>query len=119
MKSDDQSGLTADFSHFAALDIRVGTVVKARIFEEAKKPAIQLWIDFGELGIKQSSAQITVRYSVDTLVGTQVVGVVNFAPKRIAGFVSECLVLGALGRDESDVVLLRPDVPVEPGSRIA
>ncbi len=119
MKSDDLSDSHADFSHFEALDIRVGTVLKAQFFEKARKPAIQLWIDFGELGIKQSSAQITDLYSPEKLIGTPIVAVVNFPPKRIAGFVSECLVLGALGRDSAAVVLLRPDTPVEPGSRIA
>ena len=114
----DVKALT-QFEHFESLDIRIGTIVKAQYFEKARKPAIQLWIDFGEYGIKQSSAQLTVRYTPEELLGTQIVAVLNFPPKRIAGFVSECLVLGSLGPCEGEVVLLRPDAPVKPGSRIA
>jgi len=102
---------------FARVDMRVGVVVRAEPFPEARKPAYRLWIDFGPLGRKQSSAQITTRYRPEELVGRQVVCVVNFPPKRIGPFLSEVLVLGAYdgGRD---VVLLRPDHEVEPGSRI-
>lgn len=114
----DVKALT-QFEHFESLDIRIGTIVKAQYFEKARKPAIQLWIDFGVYGIKQSSAQLTVRYTPEALLGTQIVAVLNFPPKRIAGFVSECLVLGSLGPGDGEVVLLRPETPVEPGSRIA
>ena len=100
-----------DFSVFQQLDIRLGTIVSARNFEGAIKPAIQLWIDFGEeLGIKKSSAQLTKRYVPEELVGKQVLAVVNFKPKQIAHFVSECLVLGVTG-NEGDVVLLTVDKP--------
>ena len=109
----------AQVEDFESLDIRIGTVIKAQSFEKARKPAIQLWIDFGLLGVKQSSAQLTVRYTPEALLGKQIVAVVNFPPKRIAGFVSECLVLGSLGPGDGEVVLLQPDAPVEPGSRIA
>ncbi|MFD2761572.1 chaperone CsaA [Lentibacillus juripiscarius] len=104
---------------FMELDMRVGTVLEAEPFPEAKKPAIKLKIDFGkEIGMKQSSAQITWRYEPDQLIGRQVVGIVNFPPMRIAGFKSEALVLGGVP-GEGDVVLLRTDEPVENGTPIS
>lgn len=108
----------ATFDNFAAIDIRVGRVVRAEEFPQARKPAYKLWIDFGnEVGIKQSSAQITERYSPATVVGMQVVAVVNLAPKIIAGFRSEVLVLGVPDQDGA-VVLLRPDREVPLGGRV-
>ncbi|MBB3128971.1 tRNA-binding protein [Paenibacillus rhizosphaerae] len=100
------------------LDIRIGTVIKAEPFPEARKPAIKLSIDFGELGVKRSSAQITRRYTPEQLVGRQVAAVVNFPVRRIAGYESEVLVLGGVP-EEGDVVLLAPDVPVVNGTPIA
>lgn len=105
------------YSDFEKLDIRVGTILSAVPFDKAIKPAYQLSIDFGQVGIKKSSAQITQRYSPDQLVGKQIVAIVNFAPKQIANFMSECLVLGVV--TESGVVLLQPDTPVTNGSNIA
>ena len=112
-------GAHAPFEHFAGLDIRVGRVLGVEGFPEARVPAWKLTIDFGpEVGRKRSSAQIT-HYEREQLEGRLVVAVTNFAPKRIAGFKSECLVLGALNADNG-VVLLRPDGDAAvPGDRIA
>ncbi|WP_342416497.1 chaperone CsaA [Paenibacillus sp. FSL R10-2782] len=108
----------ATIEDFLKLDIRVGTVVKAEFFTKAKIPAIKLEIDFGqEIGIKTSSAQITKRYVAEEIIGKQVIGVVNFPPRRIAGFNSEVLVLGGLP-DKGDVVLLKPDVKLPDGTPI-
>jgi tRNA-binding protein len=105
------------FANFQSLDIRAGTVVSAEPFPEARKPAYTLRIDFGGLGEKQSSAQITELYAAGELIGRQVLAVVNFEPKRIAGFKSECLVLGVDDAD-GNVVLLAPERPVPNGSRV-
>jgi tRNA-binding protein len=103
---------------FFAIDMRVGTVVTAEPFPEARKPAIKLSIDFGpELGIKRSSAQLTGHYTPEQLVGRQIVAAVNLGTRRIAGFVSDVLVLGAMPT-ATDVVLLRVDAPVSNGTRI-
>ena len=103
---------------FFALEMRVGTVVAAEPFPEARKPSIKLQIDFGaELGIKHSSAQLTLRYTPEQLVGRQVVAAVNLGTRRIAGFSSEVLVLGAMP-SATDVVLLQPDTQVANGTRI-
>ncbi len=107
----------ATFDDFLRLDIRIGTVVEAALFPEARVPALRLIIDFGDLGLKRSSAQITRRYSPDALVGRQVVAIVNMPPRRIAGFSSEVLILGGLP-EEGDVVLLSLDVPVANGTRV-
>ena len=105
------------FDDFMKVDIRVGTIIEAEPYPEARKPAIKLRIDFGpEIGVKRSSAQIT-HYTREELVDTLVVGVVNFPPRQIGPFFSEVLVLGALD-NELGVVLLRPDRGAEPGSRI-
>ncbi|EKN63440.1 chaperone CsaA [Schinkia azotoformans] len=108
----------ATFDDFLKLDLRIGTVLKAEPFPEAKIPAIKMEIDFGEeIGIKQTSAQITKRYEPETLVGRQVVGVVNFPPRRIASFSSEVLVLGGIP-EKGDVILLKPDVETPNGTKI-
>ncbi|HZE34859.1 MAG TPA: tRNA-binding protein [Candidatus Eisenbacteria bacterium] len=109
--------MTIDWSDFELVDMRVGVIVDAQAFPEARKPALKLWIDFGELGVKRSSAQITERYTPGVLMGRRVVAVVNFPPKRIGPFVSEVLVLGAYG-ERGEVILLRPDFDVSPGAKI-
>ncbi len=106
------------WTDFEKTDMRVGTILEANDFPEARKPAYQLTIDFGpEIGVRKSSAQITQRYQKQDLVGRQIIGVVNFPKKQIGKFMSECLVLGAVG-DQGDVVLLSPDFKVENGLRI-
>jgi tRNA-binding protein len=107
----------AVFDDFLKLDIRVGTVTEARVFKKARKPAYQLVIDFGEeLGLKQSSAQITEHYMPEELVGRQVMAVVNFQPRQIADFMSEVLVLGTYS--EGGVVLISPDRRVNNGDKL-
>jgi tRNA-binding protein len=105
------------WDEFTRVDMRVGVVVAAEAFPEARRPALKLQIDFGPLGVKRSSAQITDHYAPAALVGRRVVAVVNFPPKRIGPFVSEVLVLGAYN-EAGEVVLLAPDLEVAPGSRI-
>lgn len=107
-----------NWSDFEKIDIRVGTILSAAAFPKARKPAYQLTIDFGvHIGTKRSSAQITEHYNLDNLAGQQVVAVVNFPPKQIAGFISECLVLG-IYQDDQSVVLLQPAQPVQNGLKI-
>jgi tRNA-binding protein len=104
---------------FLALDIRAGTVTRAEPFPEARRPAIKLWVDFGEeLGVRKSSAQITERYTPEELVGRQVMAVVNFAPRQIGPFMSEVLVLG-FPDAEGAIVLAAPGAGVPDGARLA
>ena len=110
--------MTISFDDFMAVDIRVGEIVQAEPFPEARKPAFKLWVDFGpEIGVKKSSAQITVHYSVDNLPGRKVLAVVNFPPRQIGPVMSEVLVLG-VPDDAGEVVLLRPDKDVPLGGRM-
>lgn len=107
-----------NWTQFDAVDMRVGTIIEAHDFPEARKPAYKLHIDFGEtIGIKKTSAQITARYTKESLIGKQVIAVVNFPPKQIANFMSECLILGAVQGNE--VILLQPEQQVKNGLHIS
>ncbi len=106
------------FDEFLKVDIRVGRVIRAEPFPEARKPAIKMWIDFGsEIGERKTSAQLTGHYTPETLTGRQVMGVVNFPPRQIGPFMSEVLVLG-LADESGDIVLLSPDKDVPEGGRM-
>jgi tRNA-binding protein len=105
------------YSDFEKVQIHVGRVLRAEPFPKARKPAFKLWIDFGEMGIRKSSAQITKHYTPETLVGQQVLAVTNFPPRQVADFRSEVLVLGIMV-DEGDVVLVQPDREVPLGKRL-
>ncbi|WP_313253757.1 tRNA-binding protein [Empedobacter sp.] len=102
---------------FEKVDMRIGTIISANDFPKARNPAYQLEIDFGPLGIKKSSAQITSLYSKEELIGKQIMAVINFPKKQIATFMSECLVMGVYGNN-NDVILLNPEQKVENGSKI-
>jgi tRNA-binding protein len=103
---------------FEKLDIRSGTIISANDFEKAINPSYQLEIDFGDLGIKKSSAQITSLYQKEELVGKQILAVVNFPKKQIANFFSECLVLGVYGEDKKDITLLTTSLPTKNGMQV-
>lgn len=105
-----------NWADFLKMDIRVGTIINAEVFKAAKQPDCKINIDFGVLGIKKTSAQITKLYSPEEIIGKQVVAVINFPSKQIANIKSECLILGAV--NENEVTLLVPDKPVKNGLRI-
>lgn len=105
------------WNDFEKIDIRIGTIIEVNEFPEARKPAYKLSVDFGELGTKRSSAQITAHYSKEELLNRQVIAVVNFPPKQIATFISECLVLGVYDENKN-VILLQPGKPVTNGMKI-
>ena len=102
---------------FEKLDMRTGTILEAQLFVKAKKPAYKLKIDFGKEGIKNSSAQITTLYELNELIGKQIIAVINFPPKQIADFMSECLVLGVYNKNK-DVILLQPERQTDNGYKI-
>lgn len=109
----------ADYTQFAQLDIRVGKVTACKVFAKARVPAYQLWLDFGpEIGVKKTSAQLTVQYQPEDLLGKQLIAIVNFPKKQIADFQSECLVLGAVD-GQGGVVVLQPERAVPNGQKIA
>jgi tRNA-binding protein len=117
----DRADATTTIDVFDRIDMRVGRVVACEPFPEARKPSYKLTIDFGPLGIKRSSAQLTIHYTPGELLGRLVIAVVNFPPRRIAGFQSEVLVLGVPGEGvarQGSVVLLKPDLDVAPGARV-
>ncbi|MEO2099430.1 MAG: tRNA-binding protein [Flavobacteriaceae bacterium] len=105
-----------DYSAFEKLDFRVGTILKAKAFPKAKKPAYQLEIDFGPLGVLRSSAQITKRYKPEDLSGRQIIGIVNIGTRKIADFESQCLILGAT--ENEDVILLAPESKIPNGQQV-
>ena len=109
--------MTLSWHDLEKVDMRIGVVTDAKEFPEARRPALRLWIDFGPLGVKRSSAQITAHYRPAELIGRRVVAVVNFPPKQVGPFVSEVLVLGAYN-EAGEVILLNSDQPVAPGSKI-
>jgi len=108
---------TINFEDFTKIDLRVGTIIEVNNFPKARNPAYQLTIDFGDLGVKKSSAQITTLYKKEDLLNRQIVAIINFPKKQIANFMSECLVIGAV--DASDVILLKPEEKVKNGSIVA
>jgi tRNA-binding protein len=112
------AGETIGFEDFLKIDIRVGTVVRAEPYPEARRPAYKVWVDFGaELGVKKTSAQATAHYALDDLIGRQVAAVVNFPPKQIGKFMSEILILGFPDGD-GEVVVIGPERPVPNGGRL-
>ena len=119
MADQTQTAESSSVEDFFRTEIRTGRIERAEVFAKARKPAYKLWIDFGELGVKRSSAQITARYTAEELVGRSVVAVTNFPPRQIADFMSEVLVLGVPVEGTDEVVLLAPDAEVPIGARIA
>jgi len=105
------------FEDFIKVDIRIGTITEVKEFPKAKKPAFQILIDFGTIGVKKSSAQITELYTKEKLLGKQVMAIINFNPKQIANFMSECLILGVYNKD-GHVVLLQTSQPIKNGEQI-
>lgn len=108
---------TLTWNEFMQVEMRVGTILSAEIFAEVRNPAYKITIDFGEFGLRKTSAQVTALYTPEELIGKQVVAVINFPPKQIANMMSECLVLGGIGENK-EVTLLQPERKVKNGTRI-
>lgn len=108
---------TLTWNEFMQVEMRVGTILSAEVFAEVRNPAYKITIDFGELGLRKTSAQVTSLYTPEELVGKQVVAVINFPPKQIANMMSECLILGGIGENK-EVTLLQPERKVKNGTRI-
>jgi len=108
---------TITWNDFEKIHLCIGTIISAEIFKEAKNPSYKMLIDFGEMGQKKSSAQITKLYTPDELIGKQIIAVVNFPPKQIVNIMSDCLVLGGIG-DDKEIILIQPDRTVKNGTRI-
>ncbi|HEY9868441.1 MAG TPA: tRNA-binding protein [Candidatus Obscuribacterales bacterium] len=106
------------YEDFDRVEIRVGRIVKVEDFPKARKPAYKIWVDFGDSGLKQSSAQLTKLYTAEELVGKQVLAVTNFPPRQVADFISEVLILGVNAEDNGSVALVQPDRPVPLGQRL-
>lgn len=115
MEQTEERNLT--WNDFQKVEMRVGTIISAEEFKEVRNPAYKMIVDFGELGTRKTSAQVTTLYEAEALIGKQVIAVVNFPPKQIANIMSECLILGAVG-DNKEVTLLQPERKVENGTRI-
>ena len=115
MKDTEEKELT--WKEFTHVEMRVGTIISAEVFEEVRNPAYKMIIDFGALGTRKTSAQITKLYTVEEVIGKQIIAVVNFPPKQIANIMSECLVLGGVGED-GEVTLIEPERKVANGTRI-
>tara|TARA_B100000949_G_C14235021_1_gene430727 strand:+ start:667 stop:1023 length:357 start_codon:yes stop_codon:yes gene_type:complete len=117
MKMDEKTSNELTWSDFTKVEMRIGTILEAEVFEEARNPAYKMIIDFGAVGKRKTSAQITDLYTPEELIGKQVVAVVNFPPKQIATMMSECLVLGGIGQNK-EITLLQPERSIENGTRI-
>ncbi len=111
----EAKGLSWD--DFSKVEMRIGTVISAEVFKEVRNPAYKITIDFGSLGVKKTSAQITKLYTCQEIIGKQVIAVINFPPKQIANMMSECLILGGLG-DDKEVILIQPERNVKNGTKI-
>jgi tRNA-binding protein len=118
MNNEIQQNNNLTWSDFQKVEMRIGTIVSAEIFAEARNQAYKIVVDFGELGMRKTSAQITELYNTEELISKQVVAVVNFPPKQIANMMSECLILGGLG-DGKEVILIQPEREVKNGMKIA